>query len=270
MNKNPTITHPSLRDICALVTGAGEGIGRATALALARSGAKVGLLGRTESNLEKVHKEISEAGGQSLTLVADITDPERMNAAVVQLTDAFGPIRLLFANAGINGKWAALENFEPGEWEKTININLIGTYHSIRAVLPSMKPLGGSIIITSSINGYRTFENVGASAYSASKAGQAALGKMLALELAGDQIRVNVLCPGAISTNIEESTTYGERVESLKNEYGIPKAYVPLTDGKPGHPDEVANMVCFLASDAGRHISGAVISIDGAESLLYG
>ncbi|MDQ3310204.1 MAG: SDR family oxidoreductase, partial [Gemmatimonadota bacterium] len=127
---------------------------------------------------------------------------------------------------------------------------------------------GGSVIVTSSVNGTRIFSNTGATAYSSSKAGQVALSKMLALELAPSKIRVNVICPGAIDTNIEESTEERD-LEHVRIPVEFPEGSQPLAEGS-GSAEQVARLVLFLASDASDHITGTEMWIDGAESLLRG
>ncbi len=123
------------------------------------------------------------------------------------------------------------------------------------------------MIVTSSVNGTRIFSNTGATAYSCSKAAQVAFTKMVALELAKYRIRVNVICPGAIETDINESTERRD-LEQVKEPVEYPEGKIPLTDGKPGTSEQVAQLVLFLASDASSHITGTEIWIDGAESLL--
>ena len=131
-----------------------------------------------------------------------------------------------------------------------------------------MKNNGGSIIITSSINGNRTFSGFGMGAYSSSKAGQMAFGKMAALELSNYKIRVNIICPGWIETNIQENTfSEEENLEKIEIPVEYPEGSQPL-DGEPGSPDEVAELVYFLGSDAASHISGTEVFIDGASTLL--
>jgi NAD(P)-dependent dehydrogenase (short-subunit alcohol dehydrogenase family) len=130
-----------------------------------------------------------------------------------------------------------------------------------------MKRHGGSIVINSSINGTRIFTNTGASAYSSSKAGQLALGQMAALELARYDIRVNVICPGAIESEIDDNTNK-RNLDKVKVPADYPEGTVPLTEGKPGKADDVAELVLFLASDRSRHITGTPIWIDGAQSLM--
>jgi NAD(P)-dependent dehydrogenase (short-subunit alcohol dehydrogenase family) len=133
--------------------------------------------------------------------------------------------------------------------------------------VPYLKKQGGSVIITSSINGTRTFSNTGATAYSCTKAAQVAFTKMVALELAEHRIRVNVICPGAIETNIDENTQRRD-LESVQEPVEFPEGEIPLTDGKPGTSEQVAQLVLFLASDASSHITGTEVWIDGGESLL--
>lgn len=253
----------------ALVTGAGSGIGKAAAHLLAKEGAKVATLGRTEEELEKTVAQIQSAQGEAMTVVADISQPDQMQKATQQVIDKWGRLDIVFANAGINGVWAPLEELTPEEWDKTININLKGTFLTVKYAVPYLKQQGGSVIITSSVNGTRIFSNTGATAYSCSKAAQVAFTKMVALELAKHSVRVNVICPGAIETDINESTERRD-LEHIQEPVEFPEGKIPLTDGKPGTSEQVAQLVLFLASDASSHITGTEVWIDGAESLLKG
>jgi NAD(P)-dependent dehydrogenase (short-subunit alcohol dehydrogenase family) len=256
-----------LTDRFALVTGGGSGIGEAAALGLAGAGANVAVLGRTAEELEEVASRIREAGRQALVLVADISSEEQMRAAFARVAEAFGRLDFVFANAGINGVWAPVAELGYAEWNQTMAINLGGTFLTLHLAVPLMRAKGGSIAITSSINGTRTFTTAGASAYATSKAGQLALGQMAALELAKHRIRVNVICPGAIATEISDNTRK-RNVERAKEPAEYPEGTVPLTDGKPGTAEDVADLVVFLASDRSRHITGTPIWIDGGQSLL--
>lgn len=253
----------------ALVTGAGSGIGKAAALLLAKEGAKIGVLGRTEEELQEVAKEIEQLGSQGIVLVADISEPKEMQDAVKQIVNRWGRLDIVFANAGINGVWAPLEDLTPEDWDKTLDINLKGTFLTVKYAVPHLKKEGGSVIVTSSVNGTRKFSNTGATAYSCSKAAQVAFTKMVALELAKHKIRVNVICPGAIESEIEENTTK-RNIESEKEPVIFPEGNIPLTDGQPGKAEDVANLVLFLASDDSRHITGTEIWIDGASTLMTG
>lgn len=253
----------------AMVTGAGSGIGKAAALLLAKEGAKIGVLGRTEEELEETVREIENDGGEALSLVADISQPKDMQDAVKQMVDRWQRLDIVFANAGINGVWAPLEDLTPEDWDKTLDINLKGTFLTVKYAVPYLKKRGGSVIVTSSVNGTRIFSNTGATAYSCSKAGQVAFTKMVALELAKHKVRVNVICPGAIESEISENTTK-RNIEREKEPVSFPAGKIPLTGGKPGTAEQVAQLVLFLASDDSNHISGTEIWIDGTESLLMG
>jgi NAD(P)-dependent dehydrogenase (short-subunit alcohol dehydrogenase family) len=251
----------------ALVTGAGSGIGRATAIRMAEEGAKVCLVDLKEENAESVERIIAAAGGEAMVTDADISNPKRMEEAVKATVDRFGQLDIVFANAGINGVMAPIETMTPEEWGHTITTNLYGTFYAVKYAIPHMKQAGGSIVITSSINGNRKFKNFGGSAYSTSKAGQVAFAKMAALELAQYHIRVNAICPGAIETNIGENTYQTGEVKQIEIPIKYPKGSQPL-EHKAGRPEQVADLVLFLASEESSHITGTELFIDGAESLL--
>lgn len=256
-----------LAERVALITGAGSGIGKAAAMLLSKEGAKIGVLGHTKEDLEQTVSEIQNAGGEAMPLIADISQPDEMQQAVQQLVNQWGRLDIVFANAGINGVWAPIEELDPQEWDKTINVNLKGTFLTVKYAVPSLKKQGGSVIITSSVNGTRVFSNTGATAYYCTKAAQVAFTKMVALELAKHRIRVNVVCPGAIDTNIDENTERRD-LEEIQEPVEFPEGKIPLTDGKSGTSEQVAQLVLFLASDASSHITGTEMWIDGGESLL--
>lgn len=258
-----------LENKVALVTGAGSGIGRAAALKLARAGAKIAALGRTSRDLEDLCNEIGACGQQVIPVVADASDPVQMEIAIRKVLNDYDRIDIVFANAGINGVWAPLEELSPEEWDRTLGINLRGTFLTVKFSIPALRVRGGSVIITSSVNGTRMFSNTGATAYACSKAAQVAFCKMAALELARDRIRVNVICPGAITTPISENTEQ-RNLERIRVPVHYPEGKIPLTHGKPGTPEDCAELVLFLAGDRSQHITGTEIWIDGAESLLEG
>jgi NAD(P)-dependent dehydrogenase (short-subunit alcohol dehydrogenase family) len=253
----------------ALVTGAGSGIGAAAAVRMARAGARVALVGRTGKELEQVARKIRDAGGEARVAVADISVADEIRRATDETAAAWGRLDVVFANAGINGVWAPLEELAPEEWDRTLATNLRGTFLTVKYAVPHLKKQGGAIVVTSSINGTRVFSNTGASAYATSKAGQVAFTKMIALELAKHRVRANVICPGAIETEIEESTEKRD-LEREEEPAEYPAGEVPLTDGRPGSAEQVAELVLFLASDASSHITGTEVWIDGAQSLLIG
>ena len=252
----------------ALVTGAGSGIGKAAALRLAREGAQVAVLSHTEPEIRATADEIEAAGGKAIPLVADVSSPEQMKAAVQGAVNRFGRLDIVFANAGINGVWAPIDELQPEEWDRTIDVNLRGTYLTLHYAVPHLKAAGGgSIIITASINGTRTFSTAGATAYSCTKAAQVAMTQMLALELAKFRIRVNVVCPGWIETEIDENTS-SRNTDTAEVPAEYPEGEIPLTGKNPGSSEEVAELVLFLASERSKHITGTPVWIDGGESLL--
>lgn len=253
----------------ALITGAGSGIGKAAALLLAREGAKVAALDLKEADAQQTVDEITRAGGTARAVAADVSQPDQVQKAVQETVAAWDRLDIVFANAGINGVWAPLEELEPEEWDRTLGINLKGTFLTVKYAVPHLKKRGGSVIVTASVNGTRIFSNTGATAYSCSKAGQVAFTKMTALELAPQKVRVNVICPGAIETNIQESTEQRD-LEAVRIPVDYPEGSQPLEEGQPGSAEQVAQLVLFLASDASSHITGTEIWIDGAESLLRG
>ncbi|NMO96297.1 SDR family oxidoreductase [Paenibacillus lemnae] len=252
----------------AIVTGAGSGIGRAAALLMAKHGAKVLLIDIKQETVEEVKDEIMQAGGEAIAGNCDISKPESLTGCYKEAVEQWGGIDIVFANAGINGAKAPIETMELEDWDQTINTNLRGTFATVKYAIPYLKEKGGSIIITSSINGNRTFTSFGMSAYSTTKAGQVAFMKMAALELAQFKIRVNAICPGAISTNIDDSTDEKPEIKEVRIPIEYPEGDQPLANG-PGQPDQVAKLVLFLASDDASHITGTEVYIDGAESLLH-
>jgi NAD(P)-dependent dehydrogenase (short-subunit alcohol dehydrogenase family) len=254
----------------ALVTGAGSGIGRASARRLAREGARIGALSQSEDEVQEIVQELRAHGHEALGLVADVSDSTAMRSAVETLARTYQRLDIIFANAGINGVWAPIDEIEPEEWDRTINTNLRGTYLTLHYGVPHLKAAGsGAIVITSSINGTRVFSNAGATAYSATKAAQVAMSQMLALELAKHDIRVNVICPGKIETGIQ-AKTQARHLEEAREPAEYPEGKIPLTDGEGGTAEEVAELVLFLVSNRARFISGTPVWIDGAQSVFVG
>ena len=251
----------------ALVTGAGSGIGKATALRLAAGGARVVVLSRTPEEIELTQTEIEAAGGEALAVAADVSDLDDMQKAIRRAVKSYGRLDIVVANAGINGTWAPIEELRPKEWDETIHVNLRGTYLTLHFAVPHLKKNGGSIIIVSSINGNRTFTTAGATAYSATKAAQVAMAQQLALELGQHGIRVNAVCPGAIDTEISDNTNK-RNVSSVAVPVKFAEGDIPITDGEPGSGEAVADLIAFLASDGARHVTGVPIYVDGGQSLL--
>ncbi len=264
-----SIFRDSLRGKVALVTGAGSGIGKATAQLFAEAGARVGVLTRTRSEAEQTCREIVDAGGEALALTADVAKSNQLAPAIDEIGTTWGRLDLVVANAGINGVWAPIEKITEQDWDNVMNVNLKGTFLTVRQAVPLLQKNGGAIVIVSSVNGTRIFSNAGASAYASTKAAQLAFARMMALELAKHRIRVNTVCPGSIDTNIDENTTKRD-LEKVREPVEFPAGSIPLTDGKAGTSRQVAELIWFLCSGLSTHITGAEVFIDGAESLLQG
>jgi NAD(P)-dependent dehydrogenase (short-subunit alcohol dehydrogenase family) len=256
-----------LENRVAFITGGSSGIGEGTARRFAQEGAAVAIADVQAEQGERVQRDIEAEGGKALYVECDVSSPEAVQRAIDTTVERFGKLDIVFANAGINGVWTPVEELQPEEWDRTIDINLKGTYLTVHFAVPHLKRNGsGSIMITSSVNGTRTFSNPGASAYSTSKAGQVAFMKMIALELGRHNIRCNAICPGAIKTNIDDRTDK-RNVEQIGIEIELPQGSPAIDEGQ-GDIYEVADTCLFLASDLGRHVSGVEIFVDGGASLL--
>jgi 3-oxoacyl-[acyl-carrier protein] reductase len=202
----------------ALVTGAGKGIGRATAIALAKEGVNVGLMARTESDLINVAKEIEDIGVNVAYATADVSSIEQVNQAVESLKTALGPVDILINNAG-TGKFGKFLELEPEEWKQIIDINLMGVYYVTRAVLPQLiEKNSGDIINISSTAGQKGAPVT--SAYSASKFGVLGLTESLALEVRKHNIRVTALTPSTVATDLayKENLTDGNPEKVMQPE----------------------------------------------------
>lgn len=259
----------NLQGKVALVTGGASGIGLASAHEFARHGAKIGLLDFHAHPLHEAAEELRSTGAEVEELAADVSDWMATQSAIEQLVARFGRLDVVHANAGINGVWAPIEEISPDEFDRTLGINLRGTFLTIKYATPYLKRHGGAVIVTSSVNGTRIFSNTGATAYSASKAGQVAITKMLAVELGQHGIRVNAICPGAIHTHIDASTEQRE-TDAIKIPVEYPEGSNPLTGNHPGNPEDIARAALYLASDMSGHINGEVLYVDGGQSLVQG
>ncbi len=236
----------------AIVTGGGSGIGRATCLRMAAEGASVAVL---DIDGDRAKAVADEVGGAAL--VADVGDPEALRSAVDQGVAALGGLTLLFNNAG-TGNQSPLHEWDPAEWDRLVRINLTGVFLGFRAAIPHIKASGGgSIVSTASISGTRPA--AGEAPYAAAKAAVAALTATAALEY-GPTIRVNAISPGMIRTALTEPW-----FQFLPNEVERFERSTPV--GRIGEPEDVADVVVFLCSDAARFITGQNIVVDGGLTL---
>jgi 3-oxoacyl-[acyl-carrier protein] reductase len=235
----------------AIITGAGQGIGRAVALRLASSGVGVLLADINLETVRTVEQEISGDGGRAVSVQADISDAAGAEAVVKLAVESFGGLDILVNNAGIT-RDGLLLRLKPEDLDQVLSVNLKGAFYTCRAASRvMMKARSGSIINMSSIIGL--MGNVGQTTYAASKAGLIGLTKSLARELASRGVRVNAVAPGFIETAMTEALPEETRQEMLA---GIPLA-------RFGKPEDVADLVHFLASDNSGYITGQVVVVDG-------
>lgn len=239
----------------AVVTGAASGIGRSTAVLLVKEGARCVLADVDEEQAQETLRLTKEVGGEAHFVRTDVSRSEDVEAAVTTAVEIFGGIDILHNNAGIALRASVIDTTEE-LWEQILDVNLGGIFRGCKHTIPHMiEGGGGSIINTTSVQGLRGFEEW--AAYAASKGGIIALTKQIALEYAKHSIRVNCIAPGAIDTPMN-AQVHGENLEMLRQTWA--RAY-PL--GRAGQPEEVAEAVLFLASDASSFITGQCLVVDG-------
>ena len=257
-----------LQDRVALVTGGSSGIGRAAAVAMAAEGAKVAITARRAERCQEAVAEIEEAGGQALALPGDVAQPEHVKALVEATVERWGRLDIVVPNAGINGVFAPIDEITPEEWNRTQEINVGGTFLTVKYAIPHLRERGGSVVIVSSVNGNRIFSNFGFTAYSCSKAAQVTFAKMAAVELARWNIRVNVVCPGFTHTSIGENT-FPRNIDRIRIPREFPDGMIPLGN-RGADAAEVASTIVHLASDESSYVTGTEVYVDGGLSLFQG
>jgi NAD(P)-dependent dehydrogenase (short-subunit alcohol dehydrogenase family) len=248
----------TIRDKSVLITGAGRGIGKRLALGFAEAGARVGLLGRSQGELDLAKLEIEQAGGNALRLRADVRDLEQLLAAVDRMKVVFGGLDALIAAAGLQGPIGPLLSTDPRAWNETIQVNLIGVVNSCRAVLPPMieKRSGKIILIVGGGSGH-TRPNFGA--YAASKAGVVRFAEGLAVEVSDHNVQVNCVSPGNVYTHMTDEILQAGEEKAGRREIEESEQ-VRITGGIP--PEKQLQLALFLASDRSNHISGKLIHVN--------
>jgi NAD(P)-dependent dehydrogenase (short-subunit alcohol dehydrogenase family) len=250
-----------------VITGGSTGIGFSAAKIFCEKGAKVIITGSTQKKLDTAVEELKKSG-QIEAFRADVADEREMKAVFEHIKEKYGQADVVFANAGANGVFSPLEEMKVEDWDRTFAVNTRGTFLTLKYAIPMMKEKkSGSIIINASINGTRCFTSRGAIAYAGSKSAQTTIGKMAALELAPFHIRVNVICPGATSTNIEEGTHHAGN-DKLTKWIDFPNGIIPLSGDTWSTPEQVAEAVVFLAGEKSSVMTGAVLFVDGGQSLI--
>lgn len=244
----------------AAVTGAGSGIGRATAIRLAGEGASVGVidLPGKQGGAQTV-AAIEAAGGSAFELPADVTSWEQISAALDELAALTGQLDAMFNNAGINGPQGLTHEHPEQEFDRVISVNLKSVWLGMKAAVKHMLPRGGAIVNTASTAGFIAY--AGMPAYTAAKHGVIGLSKCLALEYADVPIRVNCVCPAPIDTPMMRDTELRVDPQDPRAAHQLFASMQPLN--RYGTPEEVAALVCFLLSDEAGYCTGAPFLIDG-------
>ena len=243
-----------LKGKIAIVTGAGSGIGRACALALAREGAEVALIGRRKTLLEAVAGEI---GNSALALAADVSKKDEISRVVEHTVARFGGLNILLNNAGVLHIGTA-EQITEEQWDETFNVNVRGLWLLSRAVLPAMRKAGGgSIINMASVLGINGARN--RASYAPSKGAVVLLTKCMAIDHGHEQIRVNAICPSFVETDLTAAV-----ISNASNPNAVRSERIAVHPiGRLGQPEDIAGLAVYLASDESSWVTGSVFPVDG-------
>ncbi len=244
-----------LQDKVVVITGAGSGMGRATALLFGGEGAKLVLADIEGAAVERTARDVTAAGGVALAQRTDVTSEEDVQALVERASTEHGRLDVIFNNAGIEGPSARLADHTLAQWQQVLAVNLTGVFLGMKYAIPVMaKQESGSIISTASVAGLVGWH--GAAAYSATKAAVVNLTRTASVEYAKYNVRVNCICPGVIQTAMVERITGSsdEALERLKRMQPLPRI---------GQPEDIARMALYLASDESSFVTGAAMVVDG-------
>src|SRR5205809_675639 len=238
-----------------LITGATRELGRATACRFLERGARVAVNARTRDRAEGLANEL---GSKAYAAPGDISDRQTVQTLVADIVQQFGRVDVLVSNAAIASA-TRFEQLTEDEWRATIDTNLTGAFFCMQAVVPVMKREGyGRIVNVSSLAG-RSVSTLGGAHYTTSKAGLLGLTRAAAKELGSHGITVNAVCPGLFDTELTHANAAEERLDAVKQNFPIPRL---------GKPEEVADLICFLASESAAYITGASIDINGGSLMI--
>jgi NAD(P)-dependent dehydrogenase (short-subunit alcohol dehydrogenase family) len=252
-----------LRGKRAIVTGAGSGIGRASAKLFAAEGAAVLVVDKVEQAIAETAAQIAAAGGTAIAMTADVGSESAVRTYIDKAIKEFGGLDVVYANAGISGGLVPLFEQTAEMWQEILRVNLISPFLAIKYAAAYMRQQGkGSIICTASVAALRA--NAGGSPYSASKAGVVSLVQTAANALTGTGVRVNAICPGLIETGMTRPIFEGARARGTEGKIG---QINPLQ--RAGQPEEIAAMALFLASDEASYVNGQAFAVDGGLSSTH-
>ena len=239
----------------AIVTGGSRGIGFAIAKILSENGALVVITSKDSEKIKKAEAQITNSFG----ITCDIKKKSEVQNALKQTIEKFGKLDILVNNAGIFPKIKQLHEIDEEEWNEVLDVNLTGQFRFTKEAIPHLQKTSGCIINISSDAGLKAYQGFNADAYSASKAALIILTKCWALEYAKDKVRVNCICPGVVDTDMTKPFMKTQKdKEFMNNEHPI---------GRIGQPEEVAKAIMYFASDDASWITGAVLAVDGGESI---
>lgn len=242
----------------ALITGAGRGMGRSIAQVLAGRGARIVINDANAELARDAARELNRNGGQTWAVVGNVTNAEDVRSMVAQAMEQFGGVDILVNNAGVL-RPTKVNDISEEEWDFVVDVNLKGTFLCSQAVLPAMQKTGWGRIINLSSTAGKNVSTVGGAHYTAAKAGILGFTRHLAKEVACDGITVNAVCPGLIDTEMVRATISNERIMAYTENFPIPRL---------GHPEEVAELVAFLASEQAAYITGASLDINGGDLMI--